>query len=107
MKITGIIESSLTLSSSRKINSTRVIPWCFSVAFFLPLCYCVGERKAKTMDKLRYLLFVLILIGTPCIFMWAGKGFGIQSQRVDIILGAVGLVAGYFIAKGIWGGKED
>lgn len=58
-------------------------------------------------DNLRYVLFVAIIIGMPCIFLAAGKSFGVQSETVQMILAAVGLVAGYFIAKGIWGGKED
>ena len=58
-------------------------------------------------DTLRYLLFVVILIGMPVVFVSAGKGFGVQSDRVLYILAAVGLVVGYLVAKGIWGGKKD
>ena len=57
-------------------------------------------------DSLRYVLFVAIIIGTPIIFVSAGQGFGLKSQGALVALAAVGLVAGYFIAKGIWGGKE-
>ena len=61
-------------------------------------------------DKLQYILFIVVIFGTATLFIF-GSGpllaqFGVKSEGLQRLFGLLGLVAGYFIAKGIWGNKK-